>query len=109
MDVHVKTIKSTNPNIDVHPVDIPFIGSSLHLTCIKVETVFWDISDIEENDSLKERFSGFTEIDEVYGMKIWNGKGKSSNSLENSLKSRSFVRLIKFKGMPEEFSLTCMR
>ena len=39
--VHVKAIKNTNPNVDVNPVENPFIGYSLYLAPTKLETIFW--------------------------------------------------------------------
>ena len=79
--LHVKTQAKRNPNADVMPVENPFLMDDEFLLRTDVNDIVSVISDVAyHNDIFKQRYEGYKYIDGIIGMKIWQGKRKSSSS-----------------------------
>ena len=103
--VHVAFSAKKNPNVDAKPVSNPFIVSEVYTARTPLETILDDLSnlvcgllDTEFND----RFNGYSEFDDVYGIKLWNGgnnKKPSSSKKANDTLSALQARLKKIRSI----------
>ena len=93
--LHVKQIAKRNPNVDVVPVENPYVIEYEFALRTEVEYVTSYIKRVIDFDEIfRRRFEGYSTFDTIYGLKIWSGKNHStSSSLKSQLKSRSSLTI----------------
>ena len=95
MTLDAKQIGKRNPNVDVTPVENPYVTDHEFALRTNVENITCCINRVIEIDYVFRRsFEGFTTFDTVNGLKIWSGQNhSSSSSLKSQLKSRSSLTI----------------